>query len=253
MINFLFKFENRLTGLPDYLLLAIAVITIAAGIFALLGGLGLKKILFAVIGAYFGVAFSIFVSGPNLMLTAAIVGASVLLALKLQSGFLSLITSIFAAVYGFSALVLPYFSTRGELLDIIRSLAIGVPYYYWPILLALTALPFAASSSYWQATTSVLSSAAGAAMLIAATMILMVQGGIAAAGHISAKRELYLEVFAAVVILATLVQLLLLPRISSRLAVAKEAAKVKAKRARKTKTEDFVDGPAPKSTTWRTA
>jgi hypothetical protein len=250
MIEFLWKFEHRLTGLNSHLLLALAIITIAAGLFALLGGLGFKRILFAVIGAYFGVAFSIFVSGPNLMLTLAIAGACVLLALKLQNGFIALITSIFGAVYGFSILISPYFSRHGELITIVRQFFISVPYYNWPILLAVIALPFAASSSYWKQTSAILSSAAGTSMLIAAVMMLMLFSGFGAMGHISVKREIYLEIFAAVTVAGTLLQLFLLPKISSRLAIAKETAKLKAKRAKKTKTDDT---PASKSTAWRTA
>jgi hypothetical protein len=250
MIDFLWAFQHRITGLPGYLLLAMAIVTIAAGLFSLFGGLGFKKILFAVIGTYFGLAFSIFVSGPNLMLTAAIVGVCVLLAISLQNGFLSLIASIFAAVYGFSTLIRPYFNPSGELISIIRQLTIGVPYYNWPILLAVIALPFAASTSFWKGTSAVLCSISGTAMLLAGAIMLLVRSGFAGVGHISTKRELYLEIFAAVAIVGTLVQLLLLPRISNRLAIAKEAAKVKAKRAKK---NDNAAQPAPKSTTWRTA
>jgi len=250
MINFLTKFEHRLTGLDSHLLLAMAIVTIAAGLFALLGGLGFKKILFGAIGAYFGVAFSIFVSGPNLMLTLAIAGTSILIALKLQNGFLALITAIFAAIYGVSVLISPYIFMRGELFDIVRQFLIGVPFYHWPILLAVIALPFAASASYWKATSAILCSASGASMFIIAAMLLMTRSSLSAVSHISAKRELCLEIFAAVIAVGTLIQLLVLPRISSRLAIAKETAKIRAKRAKNSKTEDM---PAPKSTTWRTA
>jgi hypothetical protein len=250
MIDFLWKIEHRLTGLNSHLLLAMAIVTIAAGLFALLGGLGFKRILFAVIGAYFGVVFSIFVSGPNLMLTLAIAGTCILLALKLQNGFLALIASIFGALYGFSVLISPYFFLRGELFAIVRQFFIGVPYYHWPILLAVVALPFAASSSYWNQTSAILCSASGASMLVLASMMLMLHSGFGAMAHISIKRELYLEIFAAVVIVGSLVQLFLLPKISSRLAIAKESAKLRAKRAKKFSTDDT---PAPKSTTWRTA
>jgi hypothetical protein len=250
MIEFLWKFEHRVTGLDSSLLLAMAIVTIAAGLFALLGGLGFKRILFAVIGACFGVAFSILVSGPNLMLTLAIAGICILLALKLQNGFLALIASIFGALYGFSVLISPYFFRHGELFAIVRQFFIGVPYYNWPILLAVTALPFAASSSYWKQTSAILCSASGASILLAGAIMLMIHSGFGAMAHISIKRELYLGIFAAITVAGTLLQLFLLPKISSRLAIAKESAKLKAKRAKKAKSDDI---PAPKSTTWRTA
>jgi hypothetical protein len=253
MIEFLWTFEHRVTGLPSHLLLAMAAVAIAAGLFALLGGLGYRKVMFAVIGAYCGAVCTIFTSGSNLLLAAALVGAGVLLALKLQDVFLTLTTSIFAAVYGFSILIKPYFDTSGELISMVRQLTIEVPFYNWPILLVLIVAPLAASAAFWQGASAVLCSAAGAAMLLASTILLLVRGGFAAVGHISSKRELYLELFIAVTVVGALVQLLLLPRISSRLAIAKEAAKTKAKRAKKGKSDDVENQPAPKSTAWRTS
>jgi len=246
-------FEHRVTGLPSHLLLATAAVAIAAGLFALLGGLGYRKVMFAIIGAYCGAVCTIFTSGSNLFLAVALVGAGVLLALKLQDVFLTLTTSIFAAIYGFSILIRPYFNPSGELISIVRQLTIEVPFYNWPILLVLIVTPLAASAAFWQGASVVLCSAAGAAMLLASTILLLVRSGFAAVGHISSKRELYLELFIAVTVVGALVQLLLLPKISSRLAIAKEAAKTKAKRAKKGKSDDVENQPAPRSTAWRTS
>ncbi len=253
MIYFLWTFEHCVAGLPRYLLLTMAMVTIAAGLFAWLGGLGYRKVMFAVVGAYCGAACTIPISGSNLLLTAALAGAGVLLALKFQDVFLALAASIFIAVYGFSILIRPYFNTSGELLSMIRQLTIDVPYYNWPMLLALIVVPLGASAAFWQSTSAVLCSAAGTALLLTGTILLLVRSGFAAVGHISSKRELYLELFIAVTIIGAIVQLLLLPRISSRLVIAKEAAKVKAKRAKKGKSDDSGDQPVPKSTAWRTS
>ena len=90
-------------------------------------------------------------------------------------------------------------------------------------------------------------------MLLASAILLLVRSGFAAVGHISSKRELYLELFIAVTVVGAIVQLLLLPRISSRLTIAKEAAKIKAKRAQKSKPDDSDGQSVPKSTAWRTS
>ena len=54
-----------------------------------------------------------------------------------------LTASAIAAVIGYFLLIRPYFRPSSDILAVIRELTIGVPYYNWPILLALTALPFA--------------------------------------------------------------------------------------------------------------
>jgi hypothetical protein len=253
MIYFLWTFANRAGGLQPPLLLALTLITLTAGLFVWLGGLGYRRVMFAVAGAYCGAVCTIPFSGSNLLLAAALVGAGALLALKFQDAFLTITTSMFAAIYGFSILIRPYFNTSGELISIIRQLAIDVPYYNWPMLLALIVAPLGASAAFWQGTSAVLCSAAGTALLLAGTILLLVRSGFDAVGHISSKRELYLGLFIAVTVVGAIAQLLLLPRISNRLAIAKETAKVKAKRAKKGKPDDSKDRPAPKSTAWRTS
>jgi signal transduction histidine kinase len=253
MIEFLWTFEHRVTGLPPRLLLAMAMVAIAAGLFVWLGGLGYRKVMFAVVGAYCGAVCTMPASSPNLLLAAALAGAGVLLALKFQNTFLTLMTSILAAVYGFSILIRPYVDASDDLFSIIRQLTIGVPYYNWPILLALIVAPLGASAAFWQGTSAVLCSAAGTAMLLTGTILLLVRSGFAATGHISSKRELYLELFIAATVIGAIVQLLLLPKLSNRFAAVKEAAKIKAKRAKKSKSDDSEAQPAQKSTAWRTS
>jgi hypothetical protein len=253
MIEFLWTFEHRVTGLPPRLLLVMAMVAIAAGLFVWLGGLGYRKAMFAVAGAFCGAVCTMSTSNSNLLLAAALVGAGVLLALKFQNTFLTLMTSVFAAVYGFSILIRPYVDASDDLLSIIRQLTIDVPYYNWPILLTLIVAPLGASAAFWQGTSAVLCSAAGTAMLLTGTILLLVRSGFAATGYISSKRELYLELFIAATIIGAIVQLLLLPKFSNRFAAVKEAAKIKAKRAQKSKSDDSEAQPAQKSTAWRTS
>ena len=84
MTNLLWTFQNRITHLQPSLLLTLGVVTIAAGLFVWLGGLGFKKIVFVVIGVFLGAFCTLFSSGTNLFLAAAIIGICALLALALQ-------------------------------------------------------------------------------------------------------------------------------------------------------------------------
>lgn len=252
MNNILWTFQHQLSGFKPPLIVGLAVVTLIAGLFVLLGGLGYRKILLVVIGTYCGAAFIMSGKCPNILLAIASVGISVTLALFLQDTFLILILSVFAAVYGFSTLIHPYVNTSGELVSVMRDVAIGVPFYNWPILLVLIAAPVAAKATWFQGTSAALCSIAGSIMLFAATFMLYFNTSLASTTNISVKSKLIIAIFVAVVALGTCVQLFLLPRLSKRIADAKETAKMRAKRAKKNK-PDGSNEPVTKTTTWRTA
>ena len=244
MTNLLWTFQNRITHLQPSLLLTLGVVTIAAGLFVWLGGLGFKKIVFVVIGVFLGAFCTLFSSGTNLFLAAAIIGICALLALALQETFLMLVASVFAAVIGYSILIRPYFRPSGDIMSVIRQLSIGVPYYNWPIMLAVTALPFATIS--WPSASALISSAAGTTLILAGTIMALLNFGYPAVGYMTTRQDIYIEIFVAATILGTIAQLWLLPKISTLFVAAK--AKVKKVKARKSDTEATA-----KTATWRTA
>jgi len=247
MTNLLWTFQHRVTQLEPSLLLTFAGITIAAGLFIWLGGLGLKKIMFFVIGVFSGAFCTLFSSEINWYLAAAVIGICALLALKLQDTFFILIASALAAVIGYFLLVRPYFRPSSNLLSVVRQLTMGVPFYNWPILLAMTALPFAAVSR--PDASALFSSAAGTTLILAGTTMALLNYGYPALGYITARQNIYVAIIALATILGTIVQLQLLPKISKRFVAIK--AKVKKVKARNSDIE-----PAAKTAkikTWRTA
>jgi hypothetical protein len=244
MTNLLWTFQNRVTHLQPSLLLTLAAVTIAAGLFVWLGGLGFKKIMFVAIGLFLGAFCTLFSSDTNLFLAAAIIGICALLALTLQETFFVLVASALAAVIGYSILVRPYFRPSSNILAVIRQFTIGVPYYNWPILLAVIALPFAAIS--WPGALALFSSAAGTILLLVGVVMVLLNAGYPAVGYMTTRQDIYIAIIALATILGTIAQLWLLPKISMRFVAAK--AKVKKVKARKGDIE-----PAAKSTTWRTA
>lgn len=248
MTNLLWTFQNRVTHLQPSLLLTLAVVTITAGLFVWLGGLGFKKVMFVVAGIFFGAFCSLFSSGTNLLLAAAIIGICAVLALKLQDTFFMLVASACAAVIGYSILIRPYFRPSGDILPVIRQLAIGVPYYNWPILLAITTLPFAVIS--WQGASALFSSAAGTTLILTGTTMALLNFGYPAVGYMNTRQDIYIAIIALATILGTIAQLWLLPKISTRFAAAKQASRTKVKKAKARKGNAE---PAAKSTTWRTA
>jgi hypothetical protein len=252
MTSILWTFQHQLSGIRLPFILAIAIVTFAAGLFVLLGGLGFRRILFVVIGAYCGGAFIISGKCPNLLLAIASVGICAVLAVFLQDAFLVLIVSLFAAVYGYLTLISPYVNTSGELVSVMRDLTIGVPFYNWPILLALVAAPVAAKATWFQGTSAALSAIAGTLMLFAAGFMLYFHSSIAPKTNLYVNNEIILAIFVGLAVLGTCLQMFVLPRLSKRIADSKEFAKMRAKRSKKNKPGE-TGPPVPKTTTWRTA
>jgi hypothetical protein len=244
MTSLLWTFQNRVTHLQPSLLLTLAAVTIAAGLFVWLGGLGFKKIVFVVAGVFFGAFCTLFFSASNIFLAAAIIGIFALLALKLQDTFLMLIASALTAVIGYFLLVQPYFRPSGNFSAIIGQLAIGVPFYNWPILLAIIALPFAVLS--WAGASAIFSSAAGTTLILAGATMVLLNFDYPAVGYMTARQGIYIAIIVLATILGTIAQLWLLPKISTLLVAAR--AKVKKVKAGKGDAEATA-----KTATWRTA
>jgi hypothetical protein len=230
------------------MLLTLAVVTIAIGLFVWLGGFGFKKTMYTLAGACVGAFCTLLMSGHNLPMAAAIIGICAVLGLYMQESFLMLVASAVAAVIGYHYLIAMHYRSSSNLIVVMRQLAFDVPYYNWPILLAIIALPFAAVS--WRGASALFSAAAGTIIILAGTLMIFLDFGYPAIGYLSAERDIYLGVIALTTIVGIFVQLLLLPKISSRFAAAKQAAKVKAKKAKAQKADDEV---VEKAVTWRTS
>jgi hypothetical protein len=196
------------------------------------------------VGVFFGAFCTLLSSNTNLYLAAAVIGIFALLALKFQDAFFILVASAIAAVIGYFMLVRPYFRPSSDIMAVIRQLAIGVPYYNWPMLLALTALPFTVIS--WAGASALFSSAAGTILILAGTIMALLNFDYPAIGYMTTKQDTYIAGSALATILGTIAQLWLLPKISKRFVAAK--AKVKKIKARSGDIE-----PAAKSVTWRTS
>jgi hypothetical protein len=247
MNNVLWTFQNRITHLQPAMLWALAGVTIAAGVFLWLGGFGFKKTMYAVAGIYVGAFCTLFISVSNLPLAGALIGIFAMTALAIQETFFVLTASACAAVIGFSFLIGSHFRPSSNLLMSIRMLTISVPYYNWPILLAVTALPFAVIS--WRGASALFSSAAGAVLALAGViMVVLNSTDFPIIGHMKSQPEQYYLMLALVVIFGIAIQMMVLPKISKGFAARQ--AKVKAKKG---KIQKDGSNSTVKSVTWRTS
>jgi hypothetical protein len=247
--EYLWAFEHQVAKVSPVLLMAISIVMLVVGIFVLFGGFGYKRILYIIIGMFCGAACSISITSINYLLATAFVVGGALLSLKLRETFLSFVIAILAATYGYSVLVSPYFEATKELIDMLRQLTIGVPFYNWPILLGVVLAPFALTSSWYAGSSAVYSSLTASIMFLAGAIMLLKRYGYGAAGMISSNAWIVIMILAGITAIGMLFQLLIMPRISESFAATKQAAKSKVKKSKQQKSES---GEA-RNAAWRTS
>jgi hypothetical protein len=108
-------------------------------------------------------------------------------------------------------------------------------------------LPFAVVS--WQSASAILSSAAGTILILAGTVMALLDFGYPAIGYLNAKQDIYIAILALATIVGTLIQLWLLPKISTRFAAVRQAKD----NVKKVKTRKGDTGVTAKTVTWRTS
>jgi hypothetical protein len=250
--EYLWAFEYRIIKAPQVLMTAIAIAMLVLGLFVLLGGLGYKKILYVIIGAFCGAALATSITGVNYLLAIALVIGGAMLSFKLQETFLSFVIAFLAAIYGYSVLIGPYFKTTKELIDMLRQIAIGVPFYNWPILLGVILAPFAIEASWFAGASAVYSSLTASIMFMAGTIMLFKRLGYGAAAMINSNTWSIIGILAGITVIGMVIQMLIMPRISDRFAAAKQTAKFKAKKTKQTKQRESESG-AVRNAGWRTS
>jgi uncharacterized membrane protein len=250
--EYLRAFEYRIAKVPPVLLMAIAIVMLALGLFVLFGGFGYKRILYIIIGAFCGAACAMLITSINYLLATALVAAGAMLSFKLRETFLSFVIAILAATYGYSVLISPYFKATKELIDTLRQLTIGVPYYNWPILLGVVLAPFALAASWYAGTSACYSSLTASIMFLTSAMMLLKRFGYGLTAMISSNAGIVIVILAGITAIGIVFQLLIMPRISERFAAAKKVAKSKAKKSKQAK-QQKNESVAERNAAWRTS
>ncbi|MBN1392755.1 MAG: hypothetical protein JW947_08140 [Sedimentisphaerales bacterium] len=250
--EYLFAFEHRIIKVPPVLLMGIAIVMVVLGLFVLFGGFGYKKILYIIIGAFCGAGCAISMTSINYLLATAFVAGGAILCFRFRETFLSFVIAILAATYGYSILISPYFGATKELIDILRQLTIGVPFYNWPILLGAVLAPFALTSSWYAGASACYSSLTASIMFMASTIMLLKRSGYGASGMISSNALIIIMILTGITAIGMVFQLLIMPRISARFATTKQASKFKMKKSKQAKQQKSESGEVRKAS-WRTS
>lgn len=245
MFDAIRSFEHLAARLNSVTLMTAGMLTILAGVFVWLGGLGLKRALFVVAGAACGAMVGFFITGWNPLLAVAVIGASAFLAAMFEEMFIAVIASGIIAVVGFLNLIRPYVTTSDELFNTIRQGVVIVPWHNWVILIGLVILPIVVTAMYWRFAAALSCAIVGTLLLFIGAGLLILINGDSPVGHLSRAESFYGWLFLAMTAAGTLEQLFLAKTIN----ITKGTVLVKKALHKKTKEDEVRD----KTASWRSA
>lgn len=108
MLEIAQNFERMAADFSPALLIGLGAVAVLVGLFVWLGGLGLRKILIAVVGATAGAGCGFFIIGQNIIPTAILAAAGAVIARIFEKIFIIILTTAMAAALAFAVLSRPY-------------------------------------------------------------------------------------------------------------------------------------------------
>ena len=265
MLEFAQHFEQMSVWFSPVVLIGPGLMGVLLGLFVWLGGLGFRKVLFAVAGAVSGGICGFFIIGQNIILVMVSAGLAVAFAIMFEKLFIIILTAVIAAVLGFAVLAKSYieeaeglkqhpeYKTQnvGESLSIRQTVEITKAYigdfstgikeaglemslYSWAIIVALVVIFMAAGFFFWRLTSAFCYAALGTMLIFAGMILLLLYKGAAPISSICRKQSFYLSAFTAMTVFGTIEQLLLCQRVREKLTTKKGTEKETKKDKQKT-------------------
>jgi len=205
MIEIFQNLEQMVSELNPTFLVGVGAGSVLAGLFIWLGGLGFRKYLVAIVGAFAGGISGFFITGRNTMLALASAGVGVVIALVLEKIFITIMAAVLAAVLGFTVM--------GRICvgqaDSLEQVCSQMPVYSWVIISALVIISIAAGFFFRPLISALCCAAFGTILLFAGMILLLSYKGAEPISYISGKPSFYGMVFAAMVAFGAIEQLLL--------------------------------------------
>jgi hypothetical protein len=199
------KLEEMVLELSPALLVGAGTGSVLAGLFIWLGGLGFRKFLVAIVGAFIGGISGFFITGRNTMLALVSAGVGVVLALVLEKIFITIMAAVLAAVLGFTVM--------GQICvgqaESLKEVCSEMPLYSWVIISALVIISIVAGFFFRRLISALCCAAFGAILLFAGMILLLSYKGTEPISYISGNPSFYGMVFAAMVAFGSIEQLLL--------------------------------------------
>ncbi len=238
------------------------------GLFVWLGGLGFRRTLVAIVGAVSGGICGFFITARNTVPAMALAAITAVIAITFEKIFITILTGVLMAAFGFAVLARPYIENtagatpigrheiqRDKAFDIqqsveilkaytadfiteIKRILLQMPVYSLAIIAALAVIFMTAGLYHWRFASAFCCAALGAMLIFAGMILLLLYKGAAPISRICQNQSFYLCVFAAMTALGAAEQLLLCQRTVVKL--------IRKKKTNKDRTE-----PEKTSTDWR--
>jgi len=238
MLEIALNFEETAAGFEPIVLIVPGLLAVLVGLFIWLGGLGVRKVLVAVIGAVSGGMCGFFIAGGHIILAMILAVVAAVIAVMFEDVFMRILAVGLAAVCGFAVLAGPYI--KGSVnLDAVKVACSQMPLFAWAIIAALAVIFIVAGFFYWRLTSALCCAALGTILIFAGMIALLLYKGAMPISGISCRLPFYVAVFMAMIAFGTIGQLLL----------CGGNGKKSVKKRQTGKGEQEVDEESPK---WRT-
>jgi len=244
MLEILQDFEQTANRFSPIVLIGPGLATVLVGFFVWLGGLGFRRLLVAVAGAVSGGIGGFFIAGRKIMVAIIIAGVSTVIAIIFERLFITILTAVLAAAFGFAVLAGLYIDSSQEVnpanpgripiqsstlsvhesieelkafvADVsenIKQACSRMPVYVW-VILPVLAVVFIVVGFFLRRLASALCCAALGTMLIFGGMILLLlyKGGVPISS-IYSRPPFYGAIFTIMIVFGTIEQLLLCKRV----------------------------------------
>jgi len=238
MIGIFQNFEQVAARFNPSVLICSGVAILILGLLLWLGGLGLRKVLFSLVGLGGGILVGLFVVGRNFF-SASFLGAfAALIALIFEKVFVVLVSAALAAAVAFTVLAEPYFeqaetvtaqnqmseqtkiTSFDEILQKLKTFALDageeikqagtkIPVKIWAIIAAPAVIFIICGVVLWRFTSALFFSVLGTMVLFFGMILLLSYKGNGLVGQIRGKPLIYAAVFLGMAAFGTIEQLLL--------------------------------------------
>jgi len=232
MLEIAQNFEQVAAEFRPIVLIGPGLAAVLVGLFVWLGGLGVRRVLLAVVGAITGGICGFFIIGRNVASALVLTAVAAVIAIMFEKIFITILTAGLAAVFGFAAglaavfgfaiLARPYIESSPDFSTEIKQACLQMPLYCWAIIVALVVIFIVAGFFLWRLTSALCCAAFGTLLIFAGMTSLLLYRGAAPITCIYSRTPFYAAVFAAMTAFGTTEQLLLCKSAKEKLKRKKE-------------------------------
>ena len=247
MLEIAQNFEQTAASFRPVVLIGPGLVCVIAGLFVWLGGLGLRRLLAAVVGAVGGGIFGFLIISRNTTSVMISAGVAAIIAIIFERTFITILTAALAAVIGIAVLAGPYIensqeqmlnyypfnqdkiSNRSPYINLhesihilkvhivfftneIKQACLQMPVYNWAVIAVLVVIFIVGGFYFWRLTSALCCATLGTLLVFAGMILLLLYKGAAPISSISRRTSFYAAVFIAMIAFGTIEQLLLCKR-----------------------------------------